>query len=193
MMLSLLIGSLCVPLLAAAASGGEQRAVQLARQLASQRLGVPPDRFTVRGVEPAEWPDSSLGCPRPGLNYRPAVTRGYRVMLEADGRVSTVHVAGEAAVLCEPHRSLRGLRFAPAPELLQLARRDLAARLNVPEDSVRVASTRPQTWPDASLGCPQPDKMYAQVTTPGFVIELESGGKTYRYHSDLQRVVHCND
>ncbi len=191
MMLSLLVASLCLPLLAAAASGGEQHAVQLARQVASQRLGVPPDRFTVRSVEPAEWPDSSLGCPRPGLNYRPVVTRGYQVVLEAEGRVSTVHVAGETAVLCEPPLP-RNLRLAPAPGLQQLARRDLAARLQVPEASVRVQSIRPQTWPDTSLGCPKPDTMYAQVTTPGFVIDLESGGKTYKYHSDLQRVVPCD-
>jgi hypothetical protein len=33
--------------------------------------------------------------------------------------------------------------------------------------------------------------MYAQVETPGFVIELASGGKTYTYHADHKRVVTC--
>lgn len=38
-------------------------------------------------------------------------------------------------------------------------------------------------WPDASLGCPQPDMFYAQVMTDGSVIELEHDGRYYRYHT----------
>ena len=191
-MFSLLLAALCAALLAAAAPTAGEQAVQLARRVASEKLGVAPDRFTVRTVEPAEWPDSSLGCPRQGVNYRPVVTRGHRVVLEAEGRVSTVHVAGATAVFCEPGPSGRGLRFAALRDISQLARRDLAARLKLPEDAVHVTSTQPRNWPDASLGCPKPDTMYAQVVTPGFLIELEANGKMYRYHSDYQRVVPCD-
>ena len=121
------------------------------------------------------------------------VTRGHRVVLEAEGRVSTVQVAGSTAVLCEPGLAGRSLRFAAVRDVQQRARRDLAARLHVSEDAVRVTSLQPRKWPDASLGCPKPDTMYAQVETPGFVIELEAGGKTYRYHADYQRVVYCDE
>jgi hypothetical protein len=34
---------------------------------------------------------------------------------------------------------------------------------------------------------------YAQVVTRGFLIELEAAGKSYRYHSDLKRVVPCEE
>ena len=192
-MLSLLLAALCAAVLAAAAPSSEQQAVQLARRAASQQLGIAPERFTVRTVEPAEWPDSSLGCPRPGVNYLQVVTRGHRVVLEAEGRVSTVHVAGGTAVVCEPGLAGRSLRFGAVREVQQLARRDLAARLHVAEDAVQVTSLQPRKWPDASLGCPKPDTMYAQVETPGFLIELEAGGKSYRYHSDYNRVVLCED
>ena len=192
-MLSLLLAALCAAVLVVAAPTPEEQAVQLARRAASQQLGIAPDRFTVRTVEPAEWPDSSLGCPRQGMNYLPVVTRGHRVVLEAEGRVSTVHVAGSTAVLCEPGLAGRSLRFAAVRDVQQRARRDLAARLHVSEDAVLVTSLQPRKWPDASLGCPKSDTMYAQVETPGFVIELEAGGKTYRYHADYQRVVYCDE
>jgi hypothetical protein len=192
-MLSLLFAALCAAVLAAAAPSAQEQAVQLARRAASQQLGIAPDRFAVRTVEPAEWPDSSLGCPRQGTSYLPVVTRGYRVVLEAEGRISTVHVAGGNAVLCEPGLAGRSLRFAAVRTVQELARHDLAARLHLPEDAVRVKSLEPRKWPDASLGCPKPDTMYAQVETPGFSIELEARGKTYRYHSDYQRVVLCNE
>ena len=54
-----------------------------------------------------------------------------------------------------------------------------------------IAVLRRTTWPDASLGCPQPGETYAQALTAGFVIELEVGGARHVYHSDGQRVVQC--
>jgi hypothetical protein len=72
-----------------------------------------------------------------------------------------------------------------------LARTDLAKRLGIDEGQVKKHFVQPRTWPDASLGCPKPDTMYAQVETPGFLIELEAGGKTYAYHSDHRHVVRC--
>jgi hypothetical protein len=81
--------------------------------------------------------------------------------------------------------------LAAAARLSELAQRDLASRLKVPVEKVKT-TLRPHTWPDASLGCPKPDMSYAQMETKGFVIELEAGGKKYRYHSDMQRVVPCD-
>ena len=60
---------------------------------------------------------------------------------------------------------------------------DLAARLGVSADDVEVWSAVLVTWPDASLGCPQPDMQYAQVTTDGSIIELSVDGVIHRYHS----------
>ena len=74
-----------------------------------------------------------------------------------------------------------------------MARRDLATRLHVPRENVQVRSVKPKTWSDASLGCPKPGFFYAQVETSGFDIELAAGGKTYHYHSDVQRVVACDE
>src|SRR5829696_7774780 len=45
-----------------------------------------------------------------------------------------------------------------------------------------------QMFNDASLGCPEPDTLYAQVITPGFQFLLSFGGLTYDY-----RVAEAND
>ena len=84
------------------------------------------------------------------------------------------------------------LQLVQLREQRGLSQGDLAARIGVPPDAIKKRSTRPAVWPDASLGCPKPDTMYAQVETPGFEIELEANGKTYQYHSDLQHVVPCD-
>jgi len=89
------------------------------------------------------------------------------------------------------HRSSDGGASSDADRLYGLARTDLAKRLGIEERAVKKVSVQPRTWPDASLGCPKPDTMYAQVETPGYLIELQASGKTYAYHSDRKRVVLC--
>lgn len=59
-------------------------------------------------------------------------------------------------------------------------------------DDVQVLQATAQQWRDASLGCPRPGMMYAQVITPGYLIEVKAGGKVYEYHTDTnQSVVLC--
>ena len=70
---------------------------------------------------------------------------------------------------------------------LEQAKADLAERLGVPVDDVTVVSSEEVTWPDSSLGCPQPGMMYAQVLTDGSRILLSAGGRTYEYHSGGHR------
>lgn len=54
---------------------------------------------------------------------------------------------------------------------------------------VRVSRVEVRHWPDASLGCPQADMMYAAMITPGYLLELRAGGKTYEFHTDSVRTV----
>jgi hypothetical protein len=64
---------------------------------------------------------------------------------------------------------------------------DLAVRLGVDAGSISVVSAEEVTWPDRSLGCPQPDMLYAQVLTNGSRIVLEHDGTRYAYHSGAGR------
>lgn len=60
---------------------------------------------------------------------------------------------------------------------------DLAARLGVDQSEVAVVSVEEVEWPDASLGCPDPKKSYAQVLVDGYDIVLSESGVEYHYHS----------
>jgi len=72
--------------------------------------------------------------------------------------------------------------------LVALAGSDLKRRLGPKSSPPVVTSVKSVTWPDASLGCPEPGKVYATVMTPGYRIEIESGGIHYCYHADRSRV-----
>ncbi len=77
------------------------------------------------------------------------------------------------------------------PDAVALAKDDLAQRLGIPANDIKTRSFEAVNWPDASLGCPQPDMMYAQVVTPGYRIVLEARGQTYTYHTGGTTVVLC--
>jgi hypothetical protein len=59
---------------------------------------------------------------------------------------------------------------------------DLAKRLNVEAAEISVVSAEEVTWPDGSIGCPEPGMVYTQALVPGSLIVLEAGGKRYEYH-----------
>jgi hypothetical protein len=76
-----------------------------------------------------------------------------------------------------------------AEALIELAKDDLAQKMNLSIEDISVQSYEEKVFPDASLGVPEPGKSYAQVQTPGFVIFLEARGETYTYHGAESRVV----
>jgi hypothetical protein len=60
----------------------------------------------------------------------------------------------------------------------------LAKQLGTSDAQIEVESIAEQTWPDTSLGCPEEGRMYLQVITPGYVLQLRAKGQVYEYHVD---------
>jgi hypothetical protein len=73
--------------------------------------------------------------------------------------------------------------------LVEGAKADLAQRLGIRPSAIDVQSVNEAEFPDASLGVPEPGKVYAQVITPGYVIRLIVEGQTYEYHASGERLV----
>jgi hypothetical protein len=76
----------------------------------------------------------------------------------------------------------------------QAARRagaHLADRLKVNPSEITLQRVIPGTWPDTSLGCPEPDCLYAQVLTAGYVVILVHGKDTYEYRTDGKQSLVC--
>jgi hypothetical protein len=68
----------------------------------------------------------------------------------------------------------------------------IAAELGVPERDIAVVSASAEIWPDAALGCPQPDMLYAQVMTPGYRVVVKVGEEEIEFHTDERgNVVRC--
>jgi hypothetical protein len=58
---------------------------------------------------------------------------------------------------------------------------EVARLAGVPVEQVVVVSAEAVTFPDGSLGCPQPGMVYTQALVDGYKIVAEAGGKTYDF------------
>ena len=81
--------------------------------------------------------------------------------------------------------------FEVALELL--AANYLAGKLGVGANELTLVRSSAAEWSDASLGCPKPGMMYAQVITPGYEITFEHDGSNYAVHSnsDASHMTSC--
>jgi len=60
---------------------------------------------------------------------------------------------------------------------------DLAGRLRVEPSEIEVVMAERVTWPDGSLGCPEPGISYTQALVEGSKVVLGHGGRVYLYHA----------
>lgn len=68
--------------------------------------------------------------------------------------------------------------------LVDAAAEQVAQATNVAVGDVHLTSLEAVEWSDASVGCPQPDMMYAQVITPGYLLVFDAAGQTVEVHTD---------
>lgn len=152
--------------------------MEAAREHLARELQVPLEDVEPLSIQRTEWPDASLGCPKPGEAYAQVITPGYKVVLEVDGAQYELHTdqTGGAIRLCED-----SLDEGPAAAVAYLA-----DELQIPRDEVELVSVQRAEWPDASLGCPEPGRSYAQVVTPGYRVTLSARGEQFEVHADRQ-------
>ncbi len=74
---------------------------------------------------------------------------------------------------------------------VERAKTFLSKRLAVAMDQLTLETADAATWPDASLGCPEKDRMYAQVVTRGFKVILKSGDTRHEVHVSGTQAVLC--
>jgi hypothetical protein len=163
--------------------------VELAEIDLAKRLGATADQVQTISVTPIEWPDTSLGCPQPGQMYAQVVTPGFLLVLQSKDKAYPYHtdrrdnliLCGEQSMTKIPRPSVP---IEPGLEgLVNLAKEDLAQRRSISVDQIKVLLVRSVVWPDASLGCPDPDMRYRQVPMDGMLLLLSARGQVYEYHS----------
>lgn len=82
---------------------GTEALVAKAKEMLTQMPGIEGvgDGISLVAVETMQWRDSSLGCPREGMQYLQVITPGYSILLQAGDKQYEFHTdTGTAVVLC---------------------------------------------------------------------------------------------
>jgi len=90
-----------------------------------------------------------------------------------------------------PERLAWPTRAVTTDEAAQLARAEAARVLGVPPEQVTVQSAEAVRWSDASLGCAQPDRIYAAVIVEGLRVVLGVAGRPVHVHAAPGQALLC--
>jgi hypothetical protein len=74
-------------------------AVRAALQDITQQRNLAADAVRVQSVTPMDWPNTSLGCPQPGMFYAQVIVPGYRIVLAAGGQTAEYHADKKGRVV----------------------------------------------------------------------------------------------
>ena len=183
-----------MPFASAETQLSQSQATELARNTLAKQNKLLLKNLEVDAAKAMQWPDSSLGCPQPGMMYAQIITPGYQVTLldTSSGNIHFVHVGAGRAVVCDKTDSTRtqtekNLRFGQRWQQTQKAQQLLAERLSVPRNEIRIIGTRKLETDKAGPLCKEePTKAQMQV------IELSYRDRTYRYGIIGNRLVACD-
>ena len=71
--------------------GGAETLVELAIVDLAQRLGVEISAIMLVSNKEVVWPDATLGCPKPGMDFTPINIPGHILTLQAEGKRYVYH------------------------------------------------------------------------------------------------------
>ena len=75
---------------------------------------------------------------------------------------------------------------------LSFSKQDLASRLDIDVENIKIRVARQITWRSGAIGCPKPGMNYTQALVPGVLILMDVDGKTYGYHAQQnQKPFYC--
>ena len=90
------------PSLPTRSAAGLEGLIAKAREDLAQRLSISPDQISLVEAAMAVWPDSSMGCPQPGMEYLQVPEDGALIILRAEGNLYEYHTGGRRGLfLCE--------------------------------------------------------------------------------------------
>ncbi len=115
--------------------------------------------------------------PGPMVRWRAPLTSAWLACTFVSGCA-----LGQAAGGPPPAAEEKAVMNAPA-EMIEAALDDAANRSTTARADIKVTSAEAVTWPDGSLGCPQPGMLYTQALVAGYRIVLQAGDQKLNYHA----------
>ncbi len=90
------------PSLPTPSTSGLESLIEKAKEDLAQRLSISLDQISLVEATGVVWPDSSMGCPQPGMEYLQVPEDGSLIILKAQENIYEYHKGGRRGLfLCE--------------------------------------------------------------------------------------------
>ncbi len=90
------------PSLSTPAASGLEILIEKAKKHLAQRLSISTTQISLVDAKAVVWPDSSMGCPQPGMAYLQVPEDGALIIVEAEGNLYEYHNGGKRGLfLCD--------------------------------------------------------------------------------------------
>lgn len=176
--------------------GKKQTAINIAKLELAKQQGIDSSTFKIISTEEHIWPDSSLGCGKPGQMSAQVMTPGFVIVIQSSKGTHVLHATDQRAILCERNLMLRPHQDVGSPlrnieDMIAAARNDLASKLHAQTAMIRTMNFVATEWPDSSMNCPVDGEAIQKQVVKGYRIALNHAGRTYVYHTDMLKVRAC--
>jgi hypothetical protein len=169
----------------------EAEATELAFTTLSQHIGADRKDLVLIHLARFNWPNSALGCPKPGMQYTQAIVPGYLALLKHGDQQYRVHLGNGRGLVCNLTRMPLKLDEVILDNLKEMATQDLADKLGAKIQDITVVEDQFMVWPDTNFGCATGSDSGVSKSIRGHLIKLEYRGKTFEYRTSRSRVQSC--
>jgi len=170
---------------------GEEEATELAFAILSQELGVDKKDIVLIHLSRINWPDSSLGCAKPGMMYTQAIVPGYMALLKVGVNQYRVHLGNGRGLVCNLKQIPLKLDEVILDNLKKMATQDLADKLGAEISNITVVEDQTMVWPDTNFGCSTSSDPSVSKSIRGYLIKLEYQGRVFEYRTSRSEVEPC--
>jgi hypothetical protein len=107
------------PSLPTPSASGLEGLIEKAKEDLAQRLSISVDQISLLEAAGVVWPDSSMGCPQPGMKYLQVPEDGALIVLQVEGVSYEYHHGGKRGLfLCE--KKLKDPSLPPKIDIFNL-------------------------------------------------------------------------
>ena len=187
----LLLALTLLPTTLLATSKAEQAASDIAYATLAKHLKVPESEITTIRLSRFNWPNSALGCPKPGMSYMQAVVPGYLALLKHGTKQYRVHIGNGRGIICKLETVPLKLDELILDSIKQKAIDDLAAKISADPVEINVIEAENITWHDSNLECPSTHTKAVKRQIRGYRLTLVYRDREYEYRASRSSVMAC--
>ncbi|HIK28968.1 MAG: hypothetical protein NZ660_06680 [Oscillatoriaceae bacterium SKYG93] len=147
-----------------------QTVANAVRRDLSQQTGISRNKLSIIDYSRQTWPNGCLGIPKPGEMCTQALVEGWKVVV-SDGTQEWIYRTDNTGSNVRLFISPDEKENLPK-SVANAVKRDLARRIQVPTDLLRIERAERRKWLDSCLGIPDPVTLCTQVLTPGWQVTV---------------------